>query len=84
MLISWFAGLPLLLSFVQLSNPSQATSTPADTIMAPTISTLSCGMLFGAALTASGVYDPRVIVSQLKMQDFHMLQTFMTASATGA
>lgn len=40
------------------------------------------GAAFGAALTASGVFQPSVIVSQLKFENFHMLQTFLTATAS--
>ncbi|KAL4806619.1 hypothetical protein BDV18DRAFT_137897 [Aspergillus unguis] len=42
------------------------------------------GTLFGSALTASGVYLPSVILSQMKLEDFHMLKVFLTAgSASG-
>lgn len=42
------------------------------------------GALFGSALTASGVYLPSVILSQMKLEDFHMLNVFLTAaSASG-
>lgn len=46
--------------------------------------TLITGAAFGAALTASGVYQPSVIVSQLKFENWHMIQTFLTASASSA
>ncbi|KAI0147689.1 hypothetical protein GGR57DRAFT_476367, partial [Xylariaceae sp. FL1272] len=39
------------------------------------------GAAFGAALGASGVYQPAVILAQMKMQDFRMMQTFFVASA---
>jgi len=42
---------------------------------------LITGAAFGAALTASGVYQPSVILSQLKFENFHMLQTFLTGAA---
>lgn len=42
------------------------------------------GVIFGAALTASRVYVPSVIISQMKLQDFHMMATFLTASAGSA
>ncbi|KAF7915278.1 hypothetical protein BELL_0088g00170 [Botrytis elliptica] len=42
------------------------------------------GVLFGAALTAAGVYSPTVIVSQMKLESFHMLKVFLSASATSA
>ncbi|KAK1752060.1 hypothetical protein QBC47DRAFT_64361 [Echria macrotheca] len=45
---------------------------------------LVAGAAFGAALTASGVYQPSVILSQLKFENFHMIQTFLTAAASSA
>ncbi|KAL2024606.1 hypothetical protein VTK56DRAFT_7649 [Thermocarpiscus australiensis] len=42
---------------------------------------LLTGAVFGAALTASGVYLPSVILSQFSFSDFRMLQTFLTAVA---
>lgn len=42
------------------------------------------GALFGVALTASRVYLPTVIFSQMRLRDFHMLEVFLTASATSA
>ncbi|RHZ66768.1 YeeE/YedE family protein [Aspergillus thermomutatus] len=42
------------------------------------------GALFGAALTVSGVYLPTTIISQMQLQDFHMLKVFLTASSTSA
>ena len=43
---------------------------------------LLSGMAFGAALTASGVYHPSVILQQLKLADWSMLETFLTATAS--
>jgi len=45
---------------------------------------VGAGTIFGAALTASGVYSPWIIISQMRLTDFHMLQAFLTASATSA
>jgi uncharacterized membrane protein YedE/YeeE len=42
------------------------------------------GGIFGAALTASGVYLPSIILQQLQLKDWHMLETFVTASACSA
>jgi hypothetical protein len=42
------------------------------------------GVLFGAALTAAGVYSPTVIIQQMHFQDFHMMKAFLSASATSA
>lgn len=48
------------------------------------INTLLTGAAFGAALTASGVFQPSVIISQLNFTNFHMIQTFLTAAAGSA
>ena len=40
------------------------------------------GAAFGAALRASGVYDPAVIASQLNATNWHMIQSFLTGSGT--
>ncbi|KFA60048.1 hypothetical protein S40285_08964 [Stachybotrys chlorohalonatus IBT 40285] len=42
---------------------------------------LLTGVAFGAALVASGVFQPAVITAQLKLDDFRMLQSFLTAAA---
>ena len=42
------------------------------------------GGIFGAALTASGVYAPSVIISQLRLSNFHMIKSFVAASACSA
>ena len=44
--------------------------------------TLITGAAFGAALTAAGVHDPAVLISQFKFENFDMLQSFLAASAT--
>lgn len=46
--------------------------------------TAGAGLVFGAALTASGVYLPSVIVSQMELKDVHMLSVFLSASASSA
>ncbi|KAK5951836.1 hypothetical protein OHC33_007128 [Knufia fluminis] len=45
---------------------------------------LLSGTLFGASLTASSVYLPSIILSQLSLTSTHMLKTFLTASAISA
>ncbi|KAK0701848.1 hypothetical protein B0T26DRAFT_534145 [Lasiosphaeria miniovina] len=45
------------------------------------MNSLLSGAALGAALTASGVFQPSVIVSQLKFENFHMIQAFLTAAA---
>ncbi|KAI1635592.1 hypothetical protein F4809DRAFT_613275 [Biscogniauxia mediterranea] len=40
------------------------------------------GASFGAALAASGIYQPDVIIAQLELENWHMIQTFLTASGT--
>lgn len=53
--------------------------------MAPSIlATASSGAIFGAALTAAGVYSPSCIIGQLRFENFHMLEVFMTATAGSA
>ncbi|KIH93051.1 hypothetical protein SPBR_03011 [Sporothrix brasiliensis 5110] len=42
------------------------------------------GAAFGAAFVASGVYLPAVILDQLKWENCHMLQAFLTATAASA
>jgi hypothetical protein len=42
------------------------------------------GAFFGAALTVSQVYQPSVIINQMHLTDFHMLEVFLTACATSA
>ncbi|KAH7313634.1 YeeE/YedE family protein [Stachybotrys elegans] len=44
--------------------------------------TLVSGAAFGAALVASGVHQPAAIISQLKLDNFHMLESFLTGAAT--
>lgn len=45
---------------------------------------VGAGLVFGAALTASEVYLPSVIVSQMELKDYHMLNVFLSASANSA
>lgn len=42
---------------------------------------VSAGVVFGTALTLSRVYLPTVIIQQMRLTDFHMLEVFLTASA---
>jgi hypothetical protein len=42
------------------------------------------GAVFGAALTASGVYLPQIILDQMALKEFHMMKVFLTASASSA
>ncbi|ORY63251.1 YeeE/YedE family protein [Pseudomassariella vexata] len=44
--------------------------------------TLICGAAFGSALTAAGVHQPYVIISQLTLDNFHMVESFLAAGAT--
>ncbi|KAI0539643.1 hypothetical protein GGR58DRAFT_217910 [Xylaria digitata] len=39
------------------------------------------GAAFGSALAATGIYQPTVILSQMKLENWHMVQTFLTGSA---
>jgi len=44
--------------------------------------TVLSGAAFGASLVAAGVYQPSVIIAQLKLEDWHMVQAFVTAIAS--
>ena len=48
------------------------------------VSTLVTGVVFGAALTLSNVFQPSVITSQLRLESFHMLKVFLSATASSA
>jgi len=48
------------------------------------MATLVPGTAFGAALAASGVYMPSVIIDQFRLTDFHMFQVFATAMGSRA
>lgn len=55
---------------------------PKEVAMSTVLTQVLTGAAFGAALTFSGVYTPSVIISQMQLRNFHMLQTFLTASAS--
>ncbi|KAI1461970.1 hypothetical protein F4805DRAFT_189483 [Annulohypoxylon moriforme] len=40
------------------------------------------GAAFGAALTATAIYQPDVIIGQMHLQNWHMVTTFLTATGT--
>lgn len=44
---------------------------------------LSMGIVFGFALEKSRVFEPGVIVGQMRLRNFIMLKVFLTAVATG-
>ncbi|KAK8052093.1 hypothetical protein PG993_003478 [Apiospora rasikravindrae] len=48
------------------------------------LDTVACGAAFGAALAASAVHQPYVIVTQLRLTNFHMLESFLAAAASSA
>ncbi|KAF4471506.1 hypothetical protein FALBO_1572 [Fusarium albosuccineum] len=48
------------------------------------MASLLSGAVFGAATVAAGVYSPSVIINQFKFEDWHMLQTFLGATASSA
>jgi hypothetical protein len=48
------------------------------------IQSVVSGAAFGAALTASGVWNPVIIVDQMRLHDFHMVKVFLTASSVSA
>ncbi|OIW28389.1 YeeE/YedE family protein [Coniochaeta ligniaria NRRL 30616] len=48
------------------------------------MATILTGLAFGASLVASGVYQPSVILGQLSLDNWHMIQAFLTATATSS
>lgn len=52
--------------------------------MANLLATTTSGALFGAALSAAGVASPSVILSQLRFENFHMFEVFLTATGCSA
>lgn len=68
----------LNLSVLNRQPPFFSESIPDSSIM----NTFLSGATFGAALAVSGVYQPRVIISQLTLQDWHMIEAFLTATAS--
>lgn len=48
------------------------------------MATVLTGLAFGASLVASGVYQPSVIRGQLDLSNWHMIQAFLTATATSS
>lgn len=48
------------------------------------MATILTGLAFGASLVASGVYQPSVILGQLSLENWHMIQSFLTATATSS
>ncbi|KAJ2957756.1 hypothetical protein NQZ79_g6612 [Umbelopsis isabellina] len=48
------------------------------------IKPITVGVIFGSALSISRVYIPTVIKNQFRLHDFHMLEVFLTASASSA
>ncbi|KAK1767989.1 YeeE/YedE family protein [Phialemonium atrogriseum] len=48
------------------------------------IATVLTGAAFGASLVASGVFQPSVILSQFRLENWHMTQAFLTATASSA
>ena len=48
------------------------------------VSGLSMGVVFGAALEKSRVFEPGMIVGQMQLRNWIMLKVFLSAVATGA
>lgn len=44
--------------------------------------TILSGATFGAAMIAAGFYNPAVVISQLKFENWHMVQAFLAATAS--
>ncbi|KAK5129492.1 hypothetical protein LTR08_003215 [Meristemomyces frigidus] len=53
-------------------------------MFAEALYTAGTGALFGAALTASGVYLPSVIIDQFRLTDFHMFHVFAVGMGSSA
>lgn len=70
----------LILVTLDKSSLRKLASAMAGTILPGLFS----GAAFGAALTAAGVYQPSAIMSQLRLEDSNVLQTFLTATAGSA
>lgn len=66
---------------IRNKTPFQSNSTIMEL---STFATLLRGAIFGTGLTLSGVASPQVIKDQFRLTDFHMLITFLTASASSA
>jgi hypothetical protein len=52
--------------------------------MAIDIANVVRGTIFGAALTAAGVWSPQIIFDQMSLRSLHMIKVFLTASASSA
>ncbi|KJZ79209.1 hypothetical protein HIM_01360 [Hirsutella minnesotensis 3608] len=48
------------------------------------MASLFSGAVFGAAMTAAGFHNPAVILAQMRFENWHMLQAFLTATACSA
>ncbi|OAA75947.1 hypothetical protein LEL_05631 [Akanthomyces lecanii RCEF 1005] len=46
------------------------------------MATVLSGAAFGAAMIAAGFYNPAVVISQLKFENWHMVQAFLAATAS--
>lgn len=53
-------------------------------LMMDLVTTTVSGAAFGAALTASGVWNPATIIEQMRFNDFHMVKVFMMANSASA
>ena len=53
-------------------------------MLSEAVYTAGTGAVFGAALTASRVYVPSVIIDQLRLTDFRMFQVFAVALGSSA
>jgi len=58
-----------------------STNTPSTAShLAQSLPSLLSGALFGSALTLSTIYNPSLILSQMRLTNFHMASIFLTAS----
>lgn len=69
--------------FIVDTLPSYAPVILLKKCVNPTMATTALsGVAFGAGLAAAGVYHPAVITSQLKLENWHMIQAFLAAAAS--
>lgn len=62
---------------------SSSSSSPPE-MLSEALYPAGAGAIFGAALTASRVFVPSVIVGQFELKDFHMLHVFAVAMGSSA
>lgn len=46
------------------------------------MATILSGAAFGAAMIAAGFHNPAVVITQMKFENWHMVQAFLAATAS--